>query len=603
MSIGESGFPTPSIANLGAETAPPTPPTELEVLSIGLQDTGSPDELAKLIFKFKRPTTSDLTITDAKTDDVYNSGVSVGTVDGNFNTGIKIIDTTTDLTGLLSADDRIFLGTQTTRYIVDNVTSAHVEIKYGLLAPVTSSDDIKLLTKTDESPTDSRQLRINSVVGDVASIYYEDGDQLTKWDNTATLGQWEDLNKILVLINESVRQWTIEKITSGATPVYVTVDGNIAAGAVTVPISADISSEYSPGESVSFDSGVTFYILSEVNPTNLVITTGLSVALLDDSQVWLLKEYTDDATPVPFVFEDYDQCVLAYFSGTTVLDDLGGYNLYYKETLATQSVKGVLASDIAFDDSNLVNNSDGTSQYTYNAPTTYFDGRLLYWSLSAYDQRIPTPNESEADLNAYAVSFPGQAHITEFTEDLVNLTMDLTYERITSAGANPHLDDVMNGSTAQYSQRGGYDIFSKELIDLETANGFYEGIDEDNGKYVNTGIILGNIVRVVDVSTRNVWITTSTIAGEVSLNDTVLTFGTTGINYVTGHSSVNIVAQGATIDRDTDSVLPLDDATPATPVKQYLTDFTNVYTIEYDSPATYGTVIESVDTEIEKGKL
>jgi len=602
MATGESGFSTPAIANLAAETASPKKPTDLEVLTVGLQSTGSPDELAELVLKFTRPTESELTVTDAATDDIYDSGVKVGEIDDDYNVGIKALDTDVDLTGLLSADDRTTIGTQTTRYIVDSVTAAQLIIKYGLLATASIGDDIKKLTKTAECSSTSRQFRVNAVLADSASIYYDDATLLTKWINTTTLGQWEDLNKILVLINEAQREWTIERLFSGATPVAVTVDGNVSEGETVVPVTADLTGDLTAGGIVTFDSGVNFYILDSLDASDLTLTTGLGEDILDGAQVWFKKLMTDDATPVDYVFEDYDTCLLVNFYGTVVLDDLGGYNLYHKETIATQSIKGTKI-EIETDDTNLVNNNDGTSEYTFKAATTYFDGRKLYWSITAYDQRIPTPNESEGDLNAYAVSYPGQAHITTYTEDIDNLTMQITYERITSGGLNPHLDLVMDASVAQYSIRGGYDVFSKEMTELETANGFYEGTDKDNARYVNTGIVLGDIVRVVDTIARTVWLTNATISGEVSLNDLVLDFGTTGLNYLTAHSSTNINGQKMTIDRDNDSVLPLNAATPATPVKQYLTDFNNVYTIEYDSPAKYGTVIESVDTELEKGKL
>jgi len=602
MSIGESGFSTPAIADLAAVTSPPAAPTNLQVDSIGLQTTDSPNELAEIVLSFIRPTTSILTVEDAATDDVYDSGTIVGESDDGYAVGIKDIDTDVDLSGVLVADDRVLLGTQTTRYIIDSVTTTKIVIKYGLLAPVTLGDDIKLLTKTSECPTDSRLLRANSVLGDTSSIYYDDLTLLTKWEAITTLGQWEDLNKILASIEESVREWTIERLFAGATPTAVTVDGDVAIGVLNIPVSDDLTSDLESGNSVTFDLGVNFYVIDSLNSSSITITSALGEAIDDGTQVAYLKEYTDDATPVPYVFEDYDLCIISNFSGTVVLDDLGGYYLYYKETIATQSVKGTQI-EIPTNDSNLVNNNDGTSEYTFKASTKYFDGRKLYWSLSAYDTRIPTVNESTADLNAYAVSFPGQASITTYSEDLDTLELEITYDNVTDLGMNPHLYDVMDDCIAQYSLRGGYDVYAKIMTELGTSNGFYEGIDANNARYVNTGILNGDIVRVVDSIARTIWLTSATIAGEVSLSDTVLSFGTTGLDYLTAHSSTNITAQKMTIDRDNDSVLPLDESTPSSPVKQYLTDFNSVYTITFDTPGKYGAVIESVDTEIESGKL
>lgn len=136
MSTQRSGFSDPEIANLSATTSPPEAPTVFIVDAVGLQITGTPDEFAKLTFKWKRPTRTVLTVTDALTDDVYDAGTLKGNVDGIHGINSTVIATKTDLSALLTADDRIYLGAQTTRYIVESVSASAVTIKWGLLVGV-----------------------------------------------------------------------------------------------------------------------------------------------------------------------------------------------------------------------------------------------------------------------------------------------------------------------------------------------------------------------------------------------------------------------------------------------------------------------------------
>lgn len=591
MTTGQSGYSDPKIADLAAETAPPKPPTGFVVLSVGLQSTEPPNEKAKIVFRFTRPTKTQFTTTDAVGDDEFTQvtpqKTTVNAVLAALDTVIPVAD---DLTGIVNAGDYVTI-TDTTPYLVTEVAASYIRIEAGLRGPANIGDAVYLASKTQECPTDSRLIRLNALGGSTVNVLaaHEVSGQIRTyyWSGLTSYGGYLDLNKVVFLCGAATFICSSSfLLDSGLTPITVALEA--ASAQVYVTLS---SSDHGllNGDVISFDNGLTRYTVYGSVGAVIQLTTPLTAKVNAGTSAYKCQTTMG---------ESYRDFVIPDFDSTQPLDDLWGYNLYYKETTASQGSKGSIAASFSVSDANLVNNNDGTSDYTFNAPTTWWDGRKIYFSLSSLDQKIPSPNESDADLNAYCITIPGQVGIESFTEDINAGTMTITYNRVTTGGMNPHLYTVMNDCAAQFSKRGGYDVYAKEMTSLSAGDGFYEPIDSTHANYRHALISVGDMVRVVDRISRHIWMTQATVAGIVPLSDSYLSYGSTGVSYLNGHSSLNVSAHHALINPSTDSVLPLDGVD-----KQYLTDFGNQWTITFATLSKFAVVMQSVDTELEIGKL
>lgn len=595
MSTGDSGFSNPAFADLLASTAPPLPPVDLTVTAVGLQGTGAPNELPKITLQFKKPVKKELTVTDAATDDIYDTGYIASYVAADAGVGSKDIFLTSNPIGLIAIGDRVLLGLQTTRYIVDGVYSNRITILYGLLGAIAIGEDCRRIAMIQECPTTSRTLRLNATIGATCYIYAAQLYRKTMWTTTSYLGSWEDKNKVLSKVQESNRTYTADNPRSGPLGMVI-AGGSYSAGGRAVNVNFNCTAYIFPGDHVSFGDADTMYEVDTVSLLGFSLKTALTSCAWLGDMVWK----RDDS---PTAFTDYQTLLIADYYGRLTLSDLFGYRLYMNYIPATQGAKGVQVEEVAYNAATLSTNANGLVTYIYNAPNANYDGRLMFFSLTAIDKVLPTQNESQAALNAYVVTYPGQADITSYANDVENLTMTVTYERLTANSMNPHLFEFMDQATAQFSKRGGYDLFARMMTPLVAGAGFYQGIDATHGKFVDAIITTGDQVKVVDLATRSWWDARAIVASEVSLDDTILTYGTPGMNYMTAHLSANFAAYRVKFNVATDSVLPYDISTPAFPEKQYLTDLGNQYVVNFATPGNYAVAIEAVDTGIAYGKL
>jgi hypothetical protein len=613
MSTGYSGYSDPAIANAYAATAPPKPPTNFQISSVGLQSTLSPNELAKIIFSFTRPTKSLLTLTEAQSDDIFSNTqvmsndttpVNIQT-SANYSMGTTSITCNAETTELI-AGDIIQFGSETTKYVIDSIstvlTKSVIVLTYELAIAVSINTNIFKCTKTAESPSTSRGFRINAILADSVNIYHDGGDIINKWICTCTLGSFLDKNKILATINEATRSFAKEKVyTNDTTPLLIKTSGNLAIGATLVTLNYSVAGIIAINDYVNFaESADTMYKVTGVSGTQITLESGVLTAIASATQLYKKKLLTDDATPIAYTFTAYDSALLNTFSGDMALDDLGGYKLYMKETSQTEGSKGTLIETILANDTNLVNNSDGTATYTFNAPTTTYDGRLMYFALTAYDIVMPTANESTGDLNAWCITLPGQVNIASISQNTTTLDVTVNYSAITTGSKNPHLLSMMGNNVAPFSNNGGFDIYRKVLTTLDPNQGYYLGIDANNGKYYHPSILLNDMVEIRDNISRHIWAVKAVTAGVIDLSDADLTYGTLLVSYLTGHESINITLKRAAVS-STDTVLPL--SSDATPVKQYLTEYQNSYVVTgQEIDKSYCFVMESVDTQISYGK-
>jgi len=596
MSVIRSGYSDARAANTAADAAPPAPPTDLIIESVG-QHGPAGARLPEIGISFIAPTTTILTAAESLTDDEYDSGSIVSATATPQGTNDTNIATATDLSAVLVPGDRILFAGDVNRYpvVAATATPQEVELLYGLQTALDAGTVIRHITKTAESPADSHIYRLNARIAVSATIYTDDAVTKSKWNLTTALGQWEDLNKVIGTINEAGREWTAHRVIYGATPMVALSDA--AGGTSAVVVNFDPALSISAGQKVGFtalssDEFYEVYALT-ATPDRIVLAAPLAENVAAGAEVWIKDEFSIGATP--YVFPDYSAISLADVDAETPLVDLGGYYLYCQAaTPATQEAKGTRVVMIPHDE---VTVDGARTEYTWDADSKVFEGDRVYFSLSAYDQEIPLPNESTAALNATTITYPGNVTITEFTEDRPALQAVLVLDKITERGdgSNIHLLEVMNQATAQYSTRGGYDIYLKSMTALAPGSGVYEGLTATTARFSHSEILLGDQVRVVDGLTRHEWITQSEAAGKVEFSDADLVFGDLAVDYLAGHKVENISAFRATIDRTTDSVLPL--SSEATPQKQYLTDFNDSATISIPSIGLYAIAAEAIDTE------
>ncbi|HNQ19532.1 MAG TPA: hypothetical protein PKI46_00565 [Bacteroidales bacterium] len=595
MTTGYSGYSDAKTANLGANTSEPKAPT-------GFQLKQMPEmynDLAKLTFQFTRPTKTVLTLTEAVSDNEFYT-VTIGTTNNStHNANVTVINTLTDYTGSLTAGDIIQFGIATYKYIIKSITSTQITLTYGLATSISVLTDIKICIKTAESGTSSRSFRCNSTEGAEVYIYHEASNIINKWTVTTTLGTFLDKDKILATISETDRDFAKTRLyTSDTTPLAIKTSTVSLAGQKAVVFDNTITGIILPDDYISFGDDETFHQVDSITgATSILLKANLTTAISASTQVYKKKLLSDDATPVPYEFPDYQNTPLNEFTGDETLIDLWGYKLYMKTSTQTQGSLGTLVATFSKDNEYLINYTDGTSDYIFYAPDDSYNGREMYFALKAIDTEMPTANESLADMNAYLISLSTPVLISSVVLDTDLNEATITYGTVTGSGKNPHLLDVMNNNIAQYSTRGGFDIYKKAFTALDMGKGYYLAVDANNGKIIHPDILAGDFVLVRDTGSRHIWVGEATVNGSVDLNDTVKTYGDASISYLTAHSTINITAKRATIVKSTDSCLPL--SSDATPVKQLLTEYSNTFTAtELTANQEYLFVAESIDTEI-----
>ena len=597
MNTGFSGYGNSKIANTGADTAPPKAPTGFEIKQLPELNTSGN---AKIIFTFNKPEDSLLTLIEAESDDIFSTADVGATAAQMYGANVATIGTVTDLTAFLSTADIIQFGSDTTKYRISSISASEIVLTYGLANAIAPSTTIKKCAKTAEAPSTSRTFRVNCFSDSTVKIYHEHNDRITKWTATATVGSFLDKNKILTTVSETNRDFTKDKLyTVDSTPLPIKVGTLAQAGQKAVIFDQTIMGIIIPNDYLSFGTDETFYQVDSITGLNsLLLKTNLSQALAVGTQGYKKVLLAGDP-PVTYVFDGYDTEATQYFECLMTLDDLAGYKIFMKETTQTQESKGTLAVQFLTNDSKLTKYSDGSCDYEFNAPDDSYNGREMYFGLTAYDNAMPTSNESDGDLNAYAVSIPSRVNITNITVDEDTMSSMITYDAVTTNGKNPHLLEMMGDNINQYSTNGGFDLYKKELTVLDMGKGYYAGIDANNGKLIHPDILAGDFVQVRDTVSRHIWVSKAIVNGSCDLNDTVKTYGDAGVSYLSGHLSINVDAKRCAIDKNTDSVLPLGGET-----KQYLTEKQNTHTVtNLDDNKEYIFVMESVDTQISYSKI
>lgn len=602
MGIGYSGYSDPKTANMGANTAPPEAPENFQVKEMPTMNDGGNNNVK---FTFKRPTKTILTLVEAVSDDVFDLTIIGTTSDAVHNANVTVINTAANYTTSLTVGDIIQFGTDTHKYIIKAITASQITLTYGLNSIVMNLTDIKKATKTAESPATSRQFRINSKQGNTVEIYHQVSGQtlINKWTATTTLGSFLDIDKILANISEENRTFAKDIIMSAdASPIELKVGTEAQAGQKAIIFNGLVTAKIIADDYLCFGDDETFYQVASVPETNaILLKTNLAKTLTVNTKVYKKKLMTDGETPVPYTFTSYNSALLTEFTSQENLDDLSGYNVYVKTSTQTQNSKGTKLTNFPTNDANLTNNSDGTSEYSLSLPDDTYNGKSLYFGLSAYDAEMPAYNESDADINAHVITLPSIVNVSNVVLDAGARTATITYSAVTTGGKNPHLLDMMGNNIAQYSINGGFDLYKCEFAALDMGQGYYLGIDANNAKIIHPDILAGDFIEVRDSSSRNIWVNQATVNGSVDLNESVKTYGAV-YSYLTGHSSLNITAKRATVNKSTDSVLPL--TTGESPVKQYLTEYQNTHVVEnLEANKEYLFVMESVDTQIVYEKL
>jgi len=591
--IQRSGFSKPENANLTAALAAPSAPVDFEIYSWGVQATDEPNELAKIVFRWKTPSTRDLTISNAASDDVYTAFAVAGVTSGTYSANDTVISLAAAPAVPLVNGDKIQIGLDPTRYTVASATGGDITILYGLLYPqVSSGAAVTLLQRTGESTALFRQLRVDARTGDSVTVEGSyDFDYRLGWVASASLGEWEDLDKYLVTLSPASLSY------------YVRDSGEAAAaaadiGSQLIAVTGDLTALLIPTVSrVSFGNkpGL-LYTVAAVSSSAVVLLSaaGLTENVSAGDALWI-----EQLTP----FLGYDSIDVGQLRATKILPDseLGGFRLYYSSApIASSLIGATLEATIPKNDARVVENTDGYWYYTWWASSASYDGRKIYWALTAYDSSVPA-NVSAPDLNAWVITYPGQASISSATSSGTSRTV--TYANLTAGGANPHLYDMMNGAfMTQYSTDGGYDLYRYNYLPL--LGGSYVGVSTSSGRYLNSTIEIGDIVVVYDSGTGDEWSNVCAVKGQITLTDSVLTYSASGSGQPysglnSKHLTANITAKFGRINRTTDSVLPLT----AFGEKQYLTDYQSTHVVTLIADTDQGISIESVDTRIEAGKL
>ena len=315
------------------------------------------------------------------------------------------------------------------------------------------------------------------------------------------------------------------------------------------------------------------------------------------------------AEPTPAYPADYSALLAANMVATSPLGDLAGFKLYMSTSPQAIGSLGAEIYEYMYSDtpgegevSKIITATATTVTFQYAAENRTFDSKEMYFAITHIDDEFPTANESAPDLGVYGTTLPGQAHLDGWTLDLSNPAdpfVKLIVDDITTGGYNPHLDELMGA--LDYSTRGGYDIFRKELTQLDFTDGYYEPLDDNSATIVDTQLLAGSVVMVINSAMRQAWQVSCETNGEVDISDAYLVSGSrTGINYNNYTTEEFYLYQG-TINILTDSIIPL--TSDPTPVKQYLTDKNGYFIDDVIVAGTnYGYTITSVDTEMDYGK-
>jgi len=355
---------------------------------------------------------------------------------------------------------------------------------------------------------------------------------------------------------------------------------------------------------VSYDDGNVYEWIT-------ILETGTG---LDEG--YLVAEISDDNIETALTPADYSVLTIADFGATSTFINYAGFRLYMSELQMTSGSFGGKIQSYYFADaagtgdvSKITLNTTTQVEFQFAAPDTFYAGRKMYFAITHIDQTFPTPNESPGDINAWAVSKPGQPTLlNKFVLDVSdpsNAFITVNFDKITNGGYNPHLKEMMGTDIDPakiWSFNGGYDIFKHELIAINFTDGYYDGIDATQGIIYDTQILSGAILCIIDAGKGQAWQVKAVKDGEVTISDTSLINGSrTGLDYATTRTSASFYVYQGTIDIENDSILPLNDAMP---VKQYLTDAVQ----EYDDTTIsigkkYGYAIMAVDTELAYGKI
>lgn len=589
--IKRSGFSDPESINL-TSAVPPVAPTDFQVESWGTQTSNAPDELPYITFKWKAPANMLITPADGATDDVYTSGVEFALASGTYSTNDTAITLQASASTGVLVGDKITIGTDTTRYTIAALSGTALTILYGLLQDiVTSGASCKVLTKTAECPDTSRLITCDADSGDTVSFYAAYGfDYRLGWTTSVATLEWEDLDLVGGYLSSTAQDYYVKD------GVVLVSSGGVAVGGTVITTAGDPTSQsITTSSTISFSNAYTdTFTIDAVAASSITLSTGLTNAVASGTEIWIHQTAT---------FADYSAIDIDTVSATRAIgDSLGGYKLYWSSSVTGDLDPGTLWATLGAADYTV--GSDGYTRYTLNATSHTWDGMKFYFSLSAIDNNVPA-NESTYDTSPWVITNPGQASIASATRSGTALT--ITYLNITSSGVvvsgtnNAHLYDSMGGvAMTQYSINGGYDIYLVEYTSV-TAAGSYSGNGTASGVYINADLQAGDIVSIVDVGNQVRWVAHCNTAGQVTINNDLLTAGSNLSTYLgTGEPDArNFTVKYARItDRDTDSVLPLDGSSN----KQYLTDFQSTHVVTLDANADQAVIIESIDTEAASGK-
>jgi len=587
--VKRSGFSDPANTNLTSETAAPTQTTTFQIDEWGLTTTGKPDELARINFNWFAPTTRDLTTTDALTDDVYDSGTLFGSLSGTYSTNDTTFTMEATATTSVIAADRVYIGADGIRYIVNSITSNVLTIEYGLLNDIVASGaELKLIEKIEECPSGSRQLRVNAQDGDPISVTAQFGTEELGWSvSSVEIAEWEDLNFITGIIDNDNLSYHVDYTT-------LTVEGNVVQGGVIIPMDSDpasqgiaVNSNFALGNEFS-----TYYTATIVTTSTVTINTTLSGSFASGSEVWLYQSGT---------FLEYPSMAIGDIESTKALtaNEIGSYNLYYSSAVTSNTERGDLLKNILTTDSDYSVQTDGSLDYNFKASNAFFDGSTWYFSLTTLDTAA-SANESNADASAWVTCYPGQAEI--LSSILSGTDMEINYKNITATGTviaalelNRHLYDEMGGATMSgTSPSGGYNVYLVDYAQL--TNGSYAGATTATGYYYNSTILTDDIVIVQDVGIQRIWQVHAEEDGVVTLNNDSLTTGADVDDYfgAGAPTTANITAKYARVNRTTDLVNSV----------AYITDFVDTYVVSgLSTTVDQAVTIESVDTQIDSGKI
>ena len=578
--VKRSGFSNPESINL-INQIPPKPPTGFQVDEWGLSSSGMPDELPTVSLKWKAPTELFVTISDGYGDDVYDTGSSVATLSGTYSTNdttLTMSDSATVVEG-----DRLLIGADTTRYIVDSTTGTSLTILYGLLSDIgASGTDVKLINKTANSPATYRLITCDAQDQDSVSVAASYGfDYRLGWTIGVDVLEWEDLDEIGGYLSSTVQDYYV---LDG----IVYTDGAYATGETIISTVGNPSSQgITTSSTLSFGTDYeNTYTIDAVGSASITLSTALNTAIVDGDSIWIAQSAT---------FADYSNINVDEFTGGKAIStNLGGYKIYYASSPISDAATGTILTSVAASD--ITVDTSGYSNHTYSATSHTFDGERFYFGISAYDDNVPA-NESTLDASPWVITNPGQASITSSTQAALALTV--TYLNITATGSvvsgtqvNNHLYDSMGGDDmTQYSINGGYNLY---LVDFTNSSGTYAEASTSVGNITSADFAVGDIVVATDKGNSVQWTAHCVIAGQVALTNDQINYGSDLTDYIgTGApSNTNITIKYLRItDRTTDTVLALDvDGN-----QQYLTDFQDTHIVTLTANTDQGVIIESVD--------